>query len=263
MDNNLIITTVQSNLYWENKEKNFYHFQQIIENLKNKTDIIILPEMFTTGFSMKPSKFAEKMTGNSVKWLQKMSVKTNSGIIGSIIIEEENNYYNRLIFAKPDSSIEYYDKRHLFGMANEDKFYTAGNTQKIFEYKKWKIKALICYDLRFPVWSRNNNNYDILLFVANWPEKRIMHWKTLLKARAIENQAFVIGVNRIGKDGNGIPHSGDTATYNPNGEKISKTKANIETTETLTLFKNDLVKIKEKLPFSNDRDLFKIKILKD
>ena len=260
MYNDLSITTVQSILYWEDKEKNIAHFQKIIENLKDKTDLIILPEMFTTGFSMKPSKFAENMTGNSVRWMQKMAVKSNSGIIGSIIIEENNNYYNRLIFAKPDSSIEYYDKRHLFGMANEDDCYTAGNKRKIFEYKNWKIKALICYDLRFPVWSRNNENYDILLFVANWPEKRIMHWKTLLQARAIENQAFVIGVNRIGEDGNAITYSGDTETYNPAGEKISKTEANNQTVETLTLLKEDLIEIRKKLPFSNDGDLFQIQI---
>ena len=258
MKNELKITIVQNNLYWENKEKNISHFQHIIENLKGKTDLIILPEMFTTGFSMQPSKFAEEMTGSSVKWMQEMSVFCEAGIIGSIIIKENNNFYNRLILAKPNSSIEFYDKRHLFGMANEDKFYTAGTERKIFDFNGWKIKALICYDLRFPVWSRNNEYYDILIYVANWPERRIMHWNSLLEARAIENQVFTVGVNRIGKDGNGIAHSGNSAIFNPMGNKISLTEANKESVETIVLTKDDLTQIRKKLPFNKDGDSFEI-----
>ncbi|MBN2758710.1 MAG: amidohydrolase [Bacteroidales bacterium] len=258
MSKNLAITIIQSNLFWENKEKNITHFQQIIENLKDKTELIVLPEMFTTGFSMHPNKFAEKMDGLTLNWMQKMADESNSAIIGSLIIKENNNYFNRLIFAKPNSKLDFYDKRHLFGMAGEDIFYKAGDKRNLFDYKNWKIKALICYDLRFPVWSRNDENYDLLIYIANWPDKRIKHWKTLLKARAIENQSYTVGVNRIGKDGNDIAHSGYSAVYDSMGNKISFTKAGIQSVETIVLDKDNLTKTRNNLPFNKDSDQFEI-----
>jgi len=257
MANKLKLTIVQTNLIWENKIENLQRFQSIIEKLNKKTDLIILPEMFTTGFSMTPEKFAEKPDGKTVNWMQLMAKKNDSAIAGSIIIEENGNYYNRFLFVT-ENSIEQYDKRHLFAMAGEHLHYQQGTQNTLIQYKEWKIRPQICYDLRFPVWSRNTDNYDLLIYVANWPEKRIAHWNALLKARAIENQSFVAGVNRIGFDGNNFAHTGDSAVYNPLGNKITKTLPNEESAETIEIDKEEIRKVRESLPFLNDRDKFKI-----
>ena len=206
------ISTVQSSLVWENVDANLQSFEEKISNLKNQTDIIVLPEMFTTGFSMHPERLAESFNDSkTIDWMKRMAAKINAAVCGSIIIEESGNYFNRFIWAAPDGEIEYYDKRHLFTLAGEHKPYKAGEKKLIIDYKGWKICPLVCYDLRFPAWCRNSEDFDIQVFVANWPNKRSHHWKSLLLARAIENQCYVVGVNRVGKDANDLEYSGDTS----------------------------------------------------
>lgn len=255
---NLSISIIQTKLLWEDKEGNLEHFQGKIERIDTATDIIILPEMFTTGFLMNPKPFAEKMTGQTVSWMKEMAQKSAAAIAGSIIIEEDGKYLNRFLFVKPDGGLQYYDKRHLFAMAGENKFYKQGTANTIINYKGWKIMPQICYDLRFPVWSRNTNAYDLLIYVANWPEKRIAHWDALLKARAIENQAFVVGVNRIGKDDNNYQYSGNSAVYSPLGEQFSKTKPNEDTVENISLNREFVQNTRKSLPFLSDKDIFQI-----
>ncbi len=258
MSETLNITTIQTNLIWEEKNSNLINFENKINAISEPSDLIVLPEMFTTGFSMTPSIFAEKMDGKTVKWMKKIASSKNILLIGSIIIEENNNYLNRLLTVYPDGHLDFYDKRHLFSPGGEHKEYTAGNKKLVINYKTWRINPLICYDLRFPIWSRSLKNYDIQIYIANWPQKRHIHWSTLLKARSIENQAYVVGVNRIGTDGNGFKHSGDTVVFDPWGEKISVTKPNEESTETVTLKKENLQKARKMLPILNDADNFEI-----
>ncbi len=255
----LSISIIQTSLLWEDKEGNLAQFQRKIEGINAETDLIILPEMFTTGFSMKPEFFAEKMSGETLEWMQEMARFSNAAISGSVIINENGNNVNRFLFVKPDGQYQYYDKRHLFAMAGENKSYTQGKKNELIEYKGWRIRPQICYDLRFPVWSRNTEEYDLLIYVANWPERRVVHWKTLLQARAIENQAFVAGVNRIGLDGNNYNYSGDSAIYDPLGEKISKTNPNEESVETILISKEFIQEIRKSLPFLTDKDKFDIK----
>jgi omega-amidase len=256
----LTITTIQSNLFWEDKKANLDMFEKKIEAIEERTEIIILPEMFSTGFTMNPSAFAEKMDGITVSWMKEQSRKKNIVLTGSIIIEESGNYYNRLLWVLPNGEIGYYDKRHLFGLVGENNHYAAGNKRLIASVKGWRINLQICYDLRFPVWSRQTKNdtvpeYDVLLYVANWPERRSAAWKTLLAARAIENQCFVVGVNRVGNDGNGIYHSGDSMVINPLGE-ILHHAAHEENSATITLKKDLLNEIRMKFPFLKDGDDF-------
>jgi len=193
------VSIIQSDIIWEDRLSNLENYQNKINQIES-TDLIVLPEMFTTGFSMNPKDISETMSGETIQWMKANASKMNSAICGSIIIEEDDKYFNRFIWVNPDGSIHHYDKKHLFSFAGEDKNYTSGNNKLIIEYKGWKICPLICYDLRFPVWSRNSEGYDLLIYVANWPDKRKLAWKTLLTARAIENQCYVIGVNRVGKD---------------------------------------------------------------
>jgi len=254
----LKITTIQTHLFWEDVQKNLVNFEIKIKNIEERTDVIVLPEMFTTGFSMKPDQFAEKMDGKTVNWMKKMAALKNALMIGSIIIEEDQNFVNRLLAVHPTGEIDYYDKRHLFAMAGEDRNYTAGDERLIINYRDWAINPLICYDLRFPVWSRNLGDYDVQIYIANWPEKRSFHWNVLLQARAIENQAYVIGVNRIGEDGNGYSHSGDTCVFDPLGIRISNTNPNEGNVETVMLEKNKLEKVRKSLPFMQDGDKFTI-----
>lgn len=259
MMENLNISIVQTSLFWEDKAANLRMLEELILPLKEKTDVIVLPEMFTTGFTMKAQEFAEPMNGSTVKWMRTMARELNTRIIGSIIIEENSHYYNRLIWVEPWDIFGTYDKRHLFRMANEHHYYTAGKRKLIESIKGWRICPLICYDLRFPVWSRNKNDYDVLIYIANWPEKRNHAWKTLLMARAIENQCYVIGVNRVGEDGNGIAYSGDSAVINPKGEIISSTMANEINVETLELNYNELAEYRKVFPVGLDADDFEIK----
>ncbi len=269
--NDLKITIIQTNLHWENKEINLSLFSQKIADITENTDLIVLPEMFTTGFSMSPQKFAEPMEGMTVNWMKEKAKEKNCVITGSFIFEEEGKYFNRLVWMNVNGSYNTYDKRHLFRMANEDSYYTEGQKKIIVELKGWKICPLICYDLRFPVWSRNklinvgttnltpHYEYDLLIYVANWPEIRSYPWKTLLPARAIENQCYVVGLNRIGNDGNKIYHSGDSAVINAKGGIISKTKAHEETAETVTLSYSELTSFRKLFPAINDADTFEIR----
>ncbi|TAL60688.1 MAG: amidohydrolase [Bacteroidetes bacterium] len=269
----LNITIIQSNLHWENMDANLKMFSQKISSIKEKTDLIVLPEMFSTGFTMNNKAMAEPMYGKTVEWMKKKAKEKNCVITGSLIIEEKKKFYNRLVWMLPDGKFKIYDKRHLFRYAGEEKYYSAGKKKLIVELKGWKICPMICYDLRFPVWIRNRltpnpspsgegrnsqMEYDVLLFVANWPERRNHPWKTLLMARAMENQAYIVGVNRIGNDGNNVSHSGDSAVINYKGESISKTKAHEESIETITLSKGELDEWRKAFPAWMDADQFTV-----
>ena len=252
----LKITTFQSYLFWENIDKNLQNLGLRLNSIREKTDLIVLPEMFSTGFSMNPSKLAEEMGGKTMKWMHDQARKFDSVVTGSLIIKESDKYYNRLIWMRPDGSHEQYDKRHLFGFGEEDKHYTAGTKKLFVELNGWKICPVICYDLRFPVWLRNNNEeYDLLLIVANWPERRSLHSRSLIPARAIENQTFVVAVNRVGHDGNEVFHSGDSMCIDPNG-KVIYYKPNDEDLYTFSINKNDLIQARINFPFLRDADSF-------
>lgn len=256
---NLKVTIIQSNLEWENPEINLKNFSEKIDRIKEDTNLIVLPEMFSTGFSMNPKIFNNNLAETVIAWMKKKSTEKNCVITGSVIFKEGSKYFNRLIWMNPNGNYDFYDKRHLFSFAGENNHYTSGNKNLICNIKKWKIKPLICYDLRFPVWSRNKNSYDILIYVANWPERRIEAWDILLKARAIENQAYVIGLNRIGKDGNGIEHSGNSQIIDPKGKIISQTLPFQENTETVELNYSELIDFRNKFRVSDDADRFLIK----
>ena len=248
------ITTIQYDIVWEDKVTNLKNLTSKINTIQS--DVIVLPEMFTTGFTMNPKPFAESMTGKTIQWMKEISLLKDLAICGSIIIEEGGKYFNRFIWVNPDGTIYHYDKRHLF--LNEDQNYTRGDVKLIIEYRGWKICPLICYDLRFPVWSRNSEDYDILIYVANWPDKRKLAWRSLLVARAIENQCYVIGVNRVG-EGSGLVYSGGTSLINALGE-VQYTNSHIEEVFTATLSKYDLDKIRTQLPFLEDKDNFSINL---
>lgn len=258
MSENIKLALLQVELEWEDPEKNLRLFSEKISKIQDPVDLIILPEMFSTGFSMNASNLAEKSGGTTVKWMQELAGKYNTAITGSIIIEENDNYYNRLFFVFPDSSFKTYDKRHTFTLAKEDKTYTAGKERLIVVYKGWKICPLICYDLRFPVWARNTSDYDLLIYVANWPETRIHAWDILLQARAIENMAYCAGVNRTGKDGNKNRYNGHTAMYDSLGKNLFPSDREEEFTEIVTLDKSHLKETREKLKFLQDRDNFSL-----
>lgn len=254
---NITLTFIQTNLYWENVEANLNMFSEKISSIREKTDLIILPEMFSTGFTMNNRQLAERMNGRTITWMKQMAKEKNCVITGSIIIEEKKKYYNRLIWMPPSGNFKTYDKRHLFRYANEQKYYTAGKSKLIVRLKGWRICPMICYDLRFPVWVRNQNKeYDLLIFVANWPERRNHAWKTLLLARAMENQCYVVGVNRIGNDGNNVYHSGDSVAVNFKGEVISKTAPHEESAETIMLSKKELEMWRKTFPAWMDADKF-------
>lgn len=258
MKETLDIALIQSHLAWENPVQNRASFAQKISSISQSVDLIILPEMFTTGFTMNAPEVAEKMGEDTLKWLQEMAETKNCAIVGSLIIEEKGNYYNRLIFMHPEGTYETYDKHQLFTLAKEQKVFTAGQKDVIIEYKGWKIKALICYDLRFPVWARNTSGYDILLYVASWPKLRINAWDTLLKARAIENMCYCVGVNRIGLDGKGYEYNGHSAVYDVLGNSVIEGyPIEKETILYATLDKLHIQKTREKLPFLEDKDNFR------
>ncbi len=256
---NLKISLIQSALHWEDSIANLAAFEEKIWQINTQPDLILLPEMFTTGFSMNAEKLAEPMNLHSFKWMQKMAEQSKSVICGSLIIMEKGNYYNRLIWMRPDSSFESYDKKHLFSFASEDKHFTAGQSSIIVELKGWKIKPLICYDLRFPVWSRNqmNNPYDLIFYIANWPLPRISAWNALLKARAIENACYSIGLNRIGTDGIGLEYPGKSAVYDYLGGTILESSSE-EKIFDIELDKEKLTAYRKKFPVLKDQDDFKI-----
>ena len=259
MQDQLKVTIIQTELIWENPEENRIHFSKLIGNIKEETNLIVLPEMFTTGFTMNAALLAEEENGATLIWMQMEAKKSNSAITGSVIITENNNYYNRLFFVFSNGEYHTYDKRHTFTLANEHLTFTAGKEQLIVDLLGWKICPLICYDLRFPVWARNIQNYDVLLYVANWPERRITAWDALLKARSIENMTYCIGVNRTGKDGNGHQYIGHSAVYNVLGERLSNQGFEEDFIETITLEKSHIVSNRKHLQFLNDRDEFILK----
>ncbi len=254
----LNITLVQSDLVWEDISSNLKAFTSKLNQIKEATDIVILPEMFTTGFSMNSENLAEKMSGKGVTWLLEKAQELDALILGSLIIEDQGHYYNRLIAAFPNGAIKHYNKHHLFTLSGEHKFYTAGQKNIQLEYKGWKIRPLICYDLRFPLWARNTDNYDLLIYIASWPKPRINAWDTLLKARAIENMSYVVGVNRIGIDGNNLEYCGHSAVYNCLGKSLSSSYPNKEQVVQIEIEKASLLKTRAKLQFLNDKDSFKI-----
>ncbi|MCO5291866.1 MAG: amidohydrolase [Chitinophagaceae bacterium] len=261
--NNLSFTLIQTHLHWEDKVANLQMLQQKIESISQKTEIVVLPEMFSTGFSMNPAKLAETMTGDTVQWMKNIAGRKKLILTGSLIIEEAGKYFNRLIWMLPNGQYGHYDKRHLFAYANEDEQYSAGSKRLIASVNGWKINLQICYDLRFPVWARQSPadneeaEFDVLVYVANWPQSRATAWKTLLRARAIENQCFVIGVNRIGNDGNNIYHSGESTVVDPLGEVLYQ-KADEEDIFTISLDKERLAAVRSRFPFWKDADKFKI-----
>jgi predicted amidohydrolase len=258
----LTLTIVQTDLSWENKEANLRRLKEKIEGLEQRTEIVVLPEMFSTGFSMTPELFAETMEGDTIAWMKEVAEANKIIITGSLIIEEGGLYFNRLIWMLPNGQMGFYDKRHLFAYGDEDKHYTAGSKRLIASVKGWRINLQVCYDLRFPVWSRQQTDtaegeYDLLIYVANWPERRSHAWKTLLCARAIENQCFVAGVNRVGKDNKGINHSGDSLIIDPLGQVLYH-MADEEDVFTITLQKEAVEKVRSQFPFWKDADAFTI-----
>lgn len=251
----LFTAIIQTQLSWEDIGQNLDHFTKRIKRIDQAVDLILLPEMFTTGFTMQPEKVAETMDGKTVQWLQKTASECEAAISGSVVIKENGKYFNRLFFVRPDGNIEHYDKRHTFTLAGEDKVYTAGMKQLLVQYKGWRIFPLICYDLRFPVWSRNTVDYDLVFYVANWPKPRIAAWDTLLKARAIENMSYSIGVNRIGKDPKNT-YNGHSAAYDALGQTISTIAPDKDSVEVITLVKNHLATTRKKFRFLEDGDEF-------
>ena len=270
----LTITIIQTDLVWEDKTANLDMLEKKITAIEEKTEIVILPEMFNTGFSMKPERLAEKMDGETIEWMKRISRENGIILTGSLMIRVdseqgtgENRYFNRLIWALPNGQLGFYDKRHLFAYGDEDKHYTGGTKRLISSVKGWRINLQVCYDLRFPVWARQGlqinqekggrPEYDLLVYVANWPERRSHAWKTLLCARAIENQCYVIGVNRVGNDGNNIYHSGNSLVIDPMGVVLYH-MADQEDVFTISLEKEKLDEIRTRFPFLQDGDDFTI-----
>lgn len=258
MTQDLNISIVQSDINWEDINKNLDYHYSLIESLKGKTDIVVLPEMFTTGFSLHAEELAEEMSGQSVNWLIEASKKLSLVITGSLIIKESDNYYNRMIWVQPDGKLFYYDKRHLFRMGGEHKHYSFGNKKVIVNYKGWNIRLLVCYDLRFPVWSRNKQDYDLAIYIANWPITRAEAWKTLLAARAMENQAYIVGVNRCGIDGMNLNYSGDSRIIGPDGKIIAACDEYKEQIISTSISKELLSNLKQSFPVHLDSDDFEI-----
>mgnify|MGYP001434783823 FL=1 len=256
MKNSLQIAAIQFDIKWELKYENFKIIEKFLDKI-SETDIILLPEMFTTGFTMQAEKFSEKMDGETIKWMVLWSKKLDSAIGGSIIISEDSKIYNRFVFVTPEKEIFFYDKRHTFTLANENRYYNKGNNLGIFEYKGWKICSRICYDLRFPVWSRNKYNYDLLIYVANWPKTRIKAWDTLLRARAIENMSYCLGVNRVGNDGNKKSYPGHTTFFNYLGDKVASSIEDKNNIISFNFKKDEMISTRKELKFLDDIDDFK------
>lgn len=263
------VAAVQSQLFWEDKEANLHMFGEKIRAISTPLDLLVLPEMFSTGFSMNAKQLAEPMDGPTLAWMQKQADKLNSFVTGSFIVEEKGNYFNRLLWVRPDGTFTHYDKRHLFRLAGEEKTYTAGDTKIIVDLHGWKVCPLVCYDLRFPIWSRNRwtaidddtdlvADYDLLIYVANWPERRVKAWKTLLMARAMENISYVIGVNRIGNDGNNILHSGDSVILDFKGDSLKNAVISRDEIISETLSYQLLTEFRKSFPAGMDADNFQL-----
>ncbi len=246
---------IQTDIIWENPAENRSVLEAKINSITNDIDLLILPEMFTSGFTMNPSSVAETMQGTTIFWLKNIAKAKNCAITGSLVITENKNFYNRMVFVFPDGEIQYYDKKHLFTLAGEDKVYTSGTEKVLVNYNNWKICLQVCYDLRFPVFSRNTENYDLLIYVASWPKVRTNAWDILLKARAVENISYVIGVNRIGTDNNNFEYIGHSQIIDELGNFIIKPTEN-EGVFIADLEKNKMIETRKKLNFLEDRDYF-------
>ena len=254
----LRITLAQVDLEWENPLQNRLNLETQIRQLKGRSDLVVLPETFTTGFSMCSSDLAESMDGSTVKWLINLSRTTQLAIGGSLLIKDNGLYYNRFVFVTPDSEISFYDKRHLFSIGGESNCFTSGNRRLVVNYLGWRIAPYVCYDIRFPVWCRNLNDTDLMIFSANWPASRSDVWKILLKARAIENQVYVAGVNRVGIDGNDVSYIGESQLINSRGEVLQEIGSSSTGFFTYEISKKELIGFREKFPVSNDADRFSI-----
>lgn len=252
------IALIQSSLYWENPAANRNNFEEKINAIAEQVDLIVLPEMFSTGFTMNPNNIAETMKAETIKWMKTLAKAKKCAMTGSLIIKENDHFYNRLVFVFPSGEIQIYDKRHLFTLAGEDKVYTSGKEKLIIEYLGWRICPLICYDLRFPVFSRNTEDYDLLIYVANWPKPRINAWDILLKARAVENMCYTIGVNRFGFDTNNLEYNGHSQAIDYLGNLIMKPQE-AEGIFVVELNKEKLLKSRNKFGFLNDKDAFELK----
>lgn len=252
------IAIIQSSLSWENPKTNRNHFEEKINSISEKVDLIVLPEMFSTGFTMSPEVVAETMEGETVLWLQSLAKAQKTAITGSLVIKENDNFYNRLVFVFPSGEIQFYDKRHLFTLAGEDKVYISGKQKLIVDYLGWKICPLICYDLRFPVFARNNEEYDALLYVANWPKVRIQAWDILLKARSVENLCYTVGVNRVGFDGNNLEYNGHSQTVDFLGNYMLEPQES-DAIFIVELNKEKLLETRNRLGFLKDKDIFELK----
>ncbi|MEI6575468.1 MAG: amidohydrolase [Bacteroidota bacterium] len=260
----LRITLFQSELLWEDVAGNLARFDEKLRDYKGMQDLILLPEMFNTGFSVEPEQIAESPGGPSVQWLSQKAKELDCVICGSLVIREGVNFYNRLVWMRPDGNMDTYDKRHLFRMADEHLLFRAGSHKRIVELNGWRICPLVCYDLRFPVWSKNTYKagqyeYDVLIYIANWPEARNLAWKSLLMARAMENLSYVAGVNRVGRDGKGIAYSGDSVIIDPKGKRLLGVPANMDSEATISLNWEELRDIREKFNVGLDWDEFTIK----
>lgn len=258
MNETLTISLVQTDTVWQDIEQNLQRLALKLQGISNEVDIIVLPELFSTGFTMEAKSVAEPMTGKAVQWMQQQASDKNSLIIGSLLIEETDNFYNRLIVAFPGGEIKHYDKRHLFSFAGEDQVFSSGKERLIFEYKEFRICPLICYDLRFPVWSRNTVDFDLLIYTANWPNARMLAWDTLLKARAIENLCYVAGVNRVGVDNNNLIYTGHSGLYDAMGGSLLKLEEGKEELQSYIIDKVHLKQVRDKFRFLDDKDEFKI-----
>ena len=260
MGNKLKIAIIQTDIIWESPSENLASYNVKISKLDSSVELVVLPEMFATGFTMNVNEVKQTMNGEIVTWMKNTAISNGTAIYGSIIIEENSELFNRAIFVFPSGEFEYYDKKHLFTLVGEEKLFSPGKIRKIITYKGWRIMPQVCYDLRFPIWSRNNLDYDLLIYIASWPERRNHAWQTLLKARAIENMSYVIGVNRIGSDGNNIAYSGDSAVIDNMGMEISNIPKYEDCVQTIILDKKKLDKDRNKLGFLNDADIFEISL---
>ncbi len=257
LDVTLDVTVVQADLHWHDREKNLQAFSGMLQQMERKTDLIVLPEMFATGFTMEAEAQAERMDGSSVAWMTETAKQTGAVICGSLVIRDDGRYYNRLILMRPDGNFDFYDKRHLFRLAGEHECYSAGSELVTFRIGDWRVRPLVCYDLRFPAWSRNLGNYDLLLYVANWPESRHHAWATLIQARAIENLCYVAAVNRVGTDGNGIGYIGGSAIIDYRGQHMAPVTAE-PGLWSATLDLEALKTFRKQFPFHIDADRFEI-----
>jgi len=258
MNSALNISMVQTDTAWQDVSRNLERLSLKLDSISNDTDVVILPELFSTGFTMEADKVAEPMNGKAVLWMQQQASKKHCLVIGSLLIRESENFYNRLIVAFPSGELKHYDKRHLFSFAGEDKVFSQGTDRLVFDYKGFRICPLICYDLRFPVWSRNTDKIDLLLFVANWPDARMLAWDTLLKARAIENLCYVAGLNRVGVDNNDLVYTGHSALFDAMGATLLTLEPGKEGIKSFSIDKRHLEQVRDKFRFLEDKDTFKI-----